>query len=708
MAIPITYTTYRKTTLDQNQYLGSVFSGGFSVGGSANGSGGGAEYILKTGDTATGTYNFNTNLFVINSTTNRVGIGTSTPSYLFDVNGDGHFSNNLYVTGALSIGTTSTSEKINVVGNVKSTGEFISILNSYGNLRMIAGSYGMFFRFDSTDFYLLVTDVNDQYGAWNSLRPFHVTVTGHTRIGNGKLYVEHLGGVGINTTSVSGYAFTINGTTLSKDYLYAETHVGSPSFASGFSGYGWKMEYTLAGNNAILTADSLFIRKSLTVYELIISQIRASNGSIWVSDSAKIASVTNLGGSLYRCYIDTDSTNISQPFLVDDIVRAQKWTGRDIRYYIGQVTAVDSGGEHFTISILESSGVPLAGDSVIRQGSASNTNRQGAIYLTASDNNAPYIDVLDTVTGASLANKTKVRLGKLTGITDSDLGGALSGYGLYSNNVYLKGVIKLAASSSGFANFSDLPGPLTSPSGSGLFISSSNMGYYTSGQWKTYMDNSGNFVLGDYGSGGAGLSWSQATASLNIRGTINATTGRIGGWYIGATTLHSGTSGERIVLDSDNVKITAYGSSDDVYLTIDATSDTTSPFFQVVGGDYFCRINYSEIDLDSQITSRFYASVYGGSQLQLLTKGLPSTTDDSYYSLMLDTSTGQVYRMQNSLIRAYYNSSYYFKASATSSVLSLYMKGLKTWPNNDTGDSNPDHFYPLRVHYTSGEVIKFS
>jgi hypothetical protein len=66
----------------------------------------------------------------------------------------------------------------------------------------------------------------------------------------------------------------------------------------------------------------------------------------------------------------------------------------------------------------------------------------GGVYMTASDTNAPYIDVFthagspwDTIT-------TKARLGWLKGITDANVG--LSGtdvYGLYSDSAYLTGTL---------------------------------------------------------------------------------------------------------------------------------------------------------------------------------------------------------------------------------------------------------------------------
>ena len=63
---------------------------------------------------------------------------------------------------------------------------------------------------------------------------------------------------------------------------------------------------------------------------------------------------------------------------------------------------------------------PQPGYEYVRIGSDTEADRQGSIYLTADDSNAPFIDVID---GVSAHNQTtgssyvKTRLGKLSGIS---------------------------------------------------------------------------------------------------------------------------------------------------------------------------------------------------------------------------------------------------------------------------------------------------
>lgn len=68
--------------------------------------------------------------------------------------------------------------------------------------------------------------------------------------------------------------------------LVTSNSITSPEFASGFGGYGWRMD---ADTNT-LTVDYLVVRKAMKVYEMVINKISATNGSIWVSNSSKCES----------------------------------------------------------------------------------------------------------------------------------------------------------------------------------------------------------------------------------------------------------------------------------------------------------------------------------------------------------------------------------------------------------------------------------
>ena len=72
--------------------------------------------------------------------------------------------------------------------------------------------------------------------------------------------------------------------------LIVEGSVGTPAFASGFGGYGWRMD---ADTNT-LTIDNLVVRKLMRVYELVVNRISATNGSLWVTNAGKVTKAQKL------------------------------------------------------------------------------------------------------------------------------------------------------------------------------------------------------------------------------------------------------------------------------------------------------------------------------------------------------------------------------------------------------------------------------
>ena len=195
----------------------------------------------------------------------------------------------------------------------------------------------------------------------------------------------------------------------------------------------------LDGATNHLTLDSITVRKAMRVYELIVNSVRGTNGSLWVSDTAKIDHVEETA-TQFKCFIDDAGGDKYVPFVADDIVRHQKWTGNGIRYYAGVITEV--GSNYFVISKsgMDGTDTPQADDTVVRFGNLEDTNRQGALYLTSSDDYSPYLDVIDGVDSYDLTGKVKVRLGRLNGLTFN--GTSLSGYGLYGERVFLTGAIR--------------------------------------------------------------------------------------------------------------------------------------------------------------------------------------------------------------------------------------------------------------------------
>lgn len=204
--------------------------------------------------------------------------------------------------------------------------------------------------------------------------------------------------------------------------LFLGGKVGSPSFASGFTGWGWEIDTPTASG----TVDNWTVRKSMKVYELVYSQIYGLSGSSMVTDFNKIESVTPLGTNRYKCVMDDMDGEMFMNLRDGDIVRIQQRDGWNIRYSYAEVENVTN--ETFDLKVLEGD-APIEGDVAFRMGSTTDPDRQGLIYLTSSDDKAPYIDVLDGIDGTSFEGKTKVRLGNLRGLTVD--GVPLDMYGIY-------------------------------------------------------------------------------------------------------------------------------------------------------------------------------------------------------------------------------------------------------------------------------------
>lgn len=444
------------------------------------------------------------------------------------------------------------------------------------------------------------------------------------------------------STSVITQELTGAGATTSVS-LTNGTGFKSSQYASGFAGNGWRIYRQDNTAKSEWEVDNLTVRGTLSVYELLIQQIRATNGSIFVSAAAKIESVTGTG--TYTLIVEGGSSDYA-PFAVGDILRAQRVSlGTSTLVWQSDltVTAISVGGNTraFTATLRPGSTAPAAGMEYVRLGNTTDLNRQGAVYLTADDSGAPFIDIVNDVTSHAdwgTAAKVKTRIGRLNGI----VGGATANYGIWSgtgtastnswvkmaedgillNNVPLKmyngalqtvdfaanGNLKIgtnvanasttalswngttltikgditvtggdaatetyadgkaSSAQAGAQSYSDTElgkivtkatGRLafsfaTAPTGTGLYLGSTHLGYYNGG-WKTYMNNDGDFFLS--GTGTQGLTWDRSSNTLAIDGAITARSGNIagvltigtsGGIYQGTGTFATPTTGLKI------------------------------------------------------------------------------------------------------------------------------------------------------------------
>ena len=216
--------------------------------------------------------------------------------------------------------------------------------------------------------------------------------------------------------------------------LLVRTLLGSPKFASGMDGNGWRI--SLENGLADLTIDTLTVRRIMTVFEMLVEKVRSIGGQICVSAAnGKIKEVRKSGG-YYVVTFEQENT-----FMPHDLMRA----GSATKGYWAEIATVT--GDSVTIAEDEFAGVaPMPGDECVLMGNTEDTDRQNLILISATEDGQPRIDVLDGVATKSFDGCLRTRLGSLDGITDNCFpdDNQPHGNGLYSDNAYLRGTFLLA------------------------------------------------------------------------------------------------------------------------------------------------------------------------------------------------------------------------------------------------------------------------
>ena len=343
--------------------------------------------------------------------------------------------------------------------------------------------------------------------------------------------------------------------TIVKDYISSER------FIPGLMGEGMKL-YKAINGDWNLEIDNAVVRKAMTIFELIISKVRAVNGGLVISSAnGRVKSVSETSGdpAYYVLGIEGDMM-----FVADDLVRCQVYTSGHVKYYWVPVASVNDDSILILKSVFPNGTTPAVGDDLVQMGNLTNPNRQGILYLTASEDGKPRISVLDGVNSTSLAGKNKVILGCLDGMTDTDFPADLqpSGYGLYAMNCFLKGIFILRNGKSIEQEFSNIATELAAIPGKielsvktkveNWGIGANNLYSYTSSTLNTLypsptierqMSLHGFYLVGSQGNGGA----------MRIPNIIPPIPGKytVSGWIKGSQNTPVGFTID--VCDSENV-----------------------------------------------------------------------------------------------------------------------------------------------------------
>lgn len=219
--------------------------------------------------------------------------------------------------------------------------------------------------------------------------------------------------------------------------LIVKEFISSEKFVSGLLGEGFKI-YEKNGTWYI-ECDNLTVRQVLTVFEMIISKLRAVNGGLVVSPGNNTIKSVSETDMQYVLEVE-DDIEIAK----DDFIRHQVFSTSHAKNYWVKVINIAE-GKIYTNKSEYNGAVPAKGDEIIVMGNATNSKRQGLIYITAAEDGRPRIEILEGVKDKTLAATNRTVLGNLDDIQDSAFEDDYqpSGSGLYCDNAFLRGIFIL-------------------------------------------------------------------------------------------------------------------------------------------------------------------------------------------------------------------------------------------------------------------------
>lgn len=219
--------------------------------------------------------------------------------------------------------------------------------------------------------------------------------------------------------------------------LIVKEFISSEKFVSGLLGEGFKIYEK--NSTWYIECDNLTVRQVLTVFEMIISKLRAVNGGLVVSPGNNTIKSVSETDTQYVLEVE-DDIEIAK----DDFIRHQVFSTSHTKNYWVKVINVAE-GKIYTNKSEYNGTVPAKGDEIITMGNATNSKRQGLIYITAAEDGRPRIEILEGVKDKTLAATNRTVLGNLDDIQDSafEEGYQPSGSGLYCDNAFLRGIFIL-------------------------------------------------------------------------------------------------------------------------------------------------------------------------------------------------------------------------------------------------------------------------
>lgn len=233
----------------------------------------------------------------------------------------------------------------------------------------------------------------------------------------------------------------------------------SPSFVDSLLGSGWQLEMDADGISH-LAVDRLTVRQTMRVLELLVEKVRSVGGELVVSAADGKVSGVDMDASGQHYLLTFE---MGCPFIAGDLVRCKVEGGAASKSYWVEIASVEGGVARVAASEFGDA-LPAVGDECVLMGSTSDPQRQGLILISATDDGQPRIDVMNGVSGKTLAGCLHARMGNLDGIADSwfPADDQPHGYGLYADNAYLRGRFLLTTGEDVLTKFEVMEGTIRS------------------------------------------------------------------------------------------------------------------------------------------------------------------------------------------------------------------------------------------------------
>lgn len=214
-------------------------------------------------------------------------------------------------------------------------------------------------------------------------------------------------------------------------------------FKSGFLGNGWKIWEHQAGK-WMLEIDALRVRGTMTVFELLISKIRAIKGAQMISQGCGRIKTVELSDDKSEFLITLEDKDMS--FVEFDFIRCQTFDGTAQKLYHVEISSVENNEiihvalDQFDYGydedgLLVVHNAPERGDDIVQFGNGSDDEkyigRHSAIYMHADETGQPAIDVLDGIYSKDWSECLTVRVG-------GDIPGSDGKRGFYCVNGMIK------------------------------------------------------------------------------------------------------------------------------------------------------------------------------------------------------------------------------------------------------------------------------